>query len=185
MSSENAIQKDWFDWAETFLAHCKVHDMERHESFSPLAGQVLELATQAAISLKHGAVGAEHLLAGVLKLNSGHTTAALKRAGLTLPSLREEIESERGLSGQKMVARPIPYTPRCKGIIQRARAKIRGLSNARVEVEDLLLELLAEKDGLPAKIFCKRAINVEEIKSTILKHSCVSECPTTRRIEPH
>jgi ATP-dependent Clp protease ATP-binding subunit ClpC len=168
MSSGNDTQKDWFDWAESFLADCKVHNTEWHESFSPQAEQVLELATQAALSLKHDAVGTEHLLAGVLRLNSGRAAAALKRAGLALPSLREEIKSESGVSGQKMVTRPIPYTPRCMRIIQRARAKVRGLGNARVDVEDLLLELLAEKDGLPAKIFCKRAIDVEEIKSTIM-----------------
>ena len=168
MSSEDDVQKDWFDWAGSFLADREVRDTEWRSSFSESAQQVLELATQAALSLKHDAVGAEHLLAGVLKLNSGHAAAALRRAGLTLPSLREEIESERGVSGQNMVKRPIPYTPRCKGIIQRARARIRGLGNVRVEVEDLLLELLAEKDGLPAKIFCKRAINVEEIKSAVM-----------------
>ena len=41
------------------------------------------------------------------------------------------------------------------------------MGDARVEVGDLLLELLAEKDGLPAQIFHRRAIDVEEIKSAI------------------
>lgn len=162
------MQRDWFDWAETFLADRKIHDKKWHEQFSPQAEQVLKFATRAALSLKHDAVGAEHLLAAVLMLNSGHGAAALKRAGLTLPSLRKEIEAERGVSGQKMVAQPIAYTPRCKGIIQRALEKTRGLGNARVDVEDLLLELLDERDGLPAKIFCKRSINVAEIRNTIM-----------------
>ena len=165
MSSEHETQKNWFDWAESFLADWKVRDTEWHESFSPCAEQVLELATQAALSLKHDAVGAEHLLAGVLKLNSGRGIAALRRAGLTLPSLREEIESERGVSGQNKIKWPIPYTPRCMGILMRAQARIRGLGDVRVEVDDLLLELLAEKDGLPARIFRRRAIDIEEIRS--------------------
>ena len=164
----NDTQQDWFDWAESYLADRKVHDTKWRESFSPQAEQVLEFATQTALSLKHDSVGAEHLLAAVLKLDSGYGAAALKRAGLTLRSLLDEIESERGLSVQKMVAWPILYTPRCKGIIQRARAKIRKLGIARVDVDDLLLELLAERDGLPAKIFCKRSINVTQIKSTII-----------------
>jgi len=167
MTSENYTQKDWFDWAESFVADWKVRDTEWHESFAPCAEQVLNLATQAALSLHHDAVGAEHLLAGVLKLNSGQAVAALKLAGLTLPLLREEIESERGVSGQTKVKRPIPYTPRCRGIIQRALARIRSLGDVRVEVEDLLLELLAEKDGLAAQIFRRRAINVEEINSAV------------------
>ena len=108
MSTENDTQKDWFDWAETHLADWKIRDSEQHESFSPSAEQVLKLATQAALSLKHDAVGAEHLLAGVLKFNSGHAAAALRRTGLNLPALREDIESEWGLSEQDKVKRPIP-----------------------------------------------------------------------------
>lgn len=167
MSSENEAQKDWFDWAETSLANWKAGDTEHNNSFSPRAEQVLKLATQAALSLKHDAVGAEHLLAGVLKFNSGHAHAVLAQAGLTLPALREEIESAWGVRQQSKVGRPIPYTPRCKGIIQRAQARVRSLGGVRVEVEDLLLELLAEKDGLPAQIFRRREIDVKAIKSSV------------------
>jgi hypothetical protein len=45
------------------------------------------------------------------------------------------------------------------------------LKGVRIEVEDLFLELLAEKEGLPARIFCKRAINVEEIKNSVMRHA--------------
>ena len=163
----NETQKDWFDWAESFVADWNVRNTEWHKSFSPSAQQLLELATQAALSLNHNAVGAEHLLAALLKLNSGHAAAALKRAGLSLPSLRKEIEAARGVSAQEKVNWPVPYTPRCSDIIRRAQARIRGSGDVRVEVEDLLLELLAEKDGLPAQIFRRREINVEEIKSAV------------------
>ena len=168
MSPENDTHDDWFDWAGSFLADWKARDTEWRESFSPRAEQVLQLATQAALSLKHDAVGAEHLLAGVLKLNSGPAATALRRAGLTLSSLREEIEAERGVGGQRQDRRSIPYTPRCQAIIQRAQARIHGLGEGSVEAEDLLLQLLAEKDGLPAQICRKRAIDVEEIRNAVM-----------------
>jgi ATP-dependent Clp protease ATP-binding subunit ClpC len=158
-------QKDWFDWAESYLADWKARSSEWHNSFSPSAQQVLELATQAALSLNHHAIGAEHLLAAMLKLNSG-SAAALKRAGLSLPTLREEIEAARGAGAQGKVNWPIGYSPRCSGIIGRAQTRVRG-SGARVEIEDLLLELLAEKDGLPAQIFRRRMIDVEQIKRAV------------------
>src|ERR1044071_2341590 len=169
MSIGSETQKDWFDWAETSLANWKRREAEWHDSFSASARQVLEFARQAALSLNYGAVGAEHLLAAVLKFNSGRAAAALRQAGLTLSALREEIELECGVSEETHISRPIPYTPRCKGIIQRAQARVRGLKGVRIEVEDLFLELLAEKEGLPARIFCKRAINVEEIKNSVMR----------------
>jgi ATP-dependent Clp protease ATP-binding subunit ClpC len=168
MSSKKATQKDWFDWAETSLANWKVRDAEWQESFSPSADQTLKLAMQAALSLNHDAIGAEHLLAGMLKLNSGPAPVALRRIGLSLPGLRGEIESELGVSEPKKVERQIPYTPRCKGIILRAQSRVRSLGRVRVEVEDLLLELLAEKDGLPARIFHRRGIDIEEIKTAVM-----------------
>ena len=84
--------------------------------------------------------------------------------------LKEEIETDRGVVKPKKVDGAIPYTPRCKGIIKRARARARD-RGVRVEVEDLLLELLAESEGLPARIFRKRAIDVEKIKSAITTES--------------
>jgi hypothetical protein len=42
------------------------------------------------------------------------------------------------------------------------------LGEGSVEAEDLLLQLLAEKDGLPAQIFRKRAIDVEEIRNAVM-----------------
>jgi ATP-dependent Clp protease ATP-binding subunit ClpC len=172
MSSESDRQNDWFDWAETSLANWKLRAAERRGSFSASAEQVLKLATQAALSLKHDAVGAEHLLAGILKLDSGHAATALRQAGLTLPALREEIESAWGINEQKKVRQPIPYTPRCRRIIERAQTKARALEGVRVEVEDLLVELLAERDGLPARIFRKRAIDVEAIKNVVIRKAC-------------
>ncbi len=168
MSSEEGTQKDWFDWAETHLANWKRRNAEWNELFSPAAQRVLSLATQAALSLEQNAVGAEHLLAAVLKFDSGPASAALKRAGLTLPALREEMRSAWTTSEQTIVKRRIPYTPRCRRIIERAQARARSLGGGRVEIEDLLLELLAEKVGLPAQIFRKRAVDVEAIKTALM-----------------
>jgi ATP-dependent Clp protease ATP-binding subunit ClpC len=173
MSTENATKKTWFDRALAFLADGRARAKERHEErhkmFSPCAEQVLELATQAALSLNHNFVGAEHLLAGILKLDSGKAVAALKSAGLTLPSWREEIEPYSGVGEHPQFLLPIPYTPRSKGLVERAQAKVRSSGGDSVEVEDLLLELLAEKEGVPARAFRRWGIDVEAIKSAITK----------------
>jgi len=169
MSSENDAKEDWFDWAESFLTDRKARETEWNESFSPRAERVLELATQAALSLHHDAVGVEHLLSGLLKLNSGAAAVALKDAGLNLALLRAEIDAERGKDREREISRPIPWTPRSKGIIQRSRDAVRASGQLYVEPENLLWELLTEKEGLTARIFRKRAIDVEKIKNAIIK----------------
>lgn len=161
MISANDHPKDWFDWAETSLAAWKDRD-------STSGHQVLNLVLQAAVLLNHDAVGAEHLLAGVLKLDSGEGAAALRKAGLTLSALRQEIERTTGTREPNIIKRALPYTPRCKAIIERAQAKVRDQKGEPIEADDLLLELLAEKEGLPARIFRQRAIDVDAIRRIVL-----------------
>jgi ATP-dependent Clp protease ATP-binding subunit ClpA len=127
---------------------------------------VLEFATKAAISLNHAAVGAEHLLAGMLRLKSGTASAALKEVGITLPLLKSEVESAWARHDPRNPTRRLRYTPRCKGIIQRAQAQARDLGRP-VEVNDLFLELLAEDEGLPARIFQKQAVDLESLKRAV------------------
>src|SRR5690242_16512633 len=134
MSSEKEKQEDWFARAESFLADWKDREAGRGETFTPEAWRVLRLTTPLALKLGHKAVGAEHLLAGVLKVNSGKGAVALRQAGLTLVGLREDIEAELGLSEEDKVNRRIPYTPRCKGIVERATARVRSVRDARVDV---------------------------------------------------
>ncbi|HWA24102.1 MAG TPA: Clp protease N-terminal domain-containing protein [Lacunisphaera sp.] len=166
MKSSEEPPKDWFAWAEAEIADWKARAAVPDETFSPEAVRVVELAARAARSLGHNYVGAEHLLAGIMKQGSGAGVAALERAGLTLPGLREEIESGQPSVPRQSSAGSIPYTPRWKGIIQRARTCARG-AGARVEVDDLLRELLVEKEGLPADIFRRRAIDVEKLRAEL------------------
>jgi ATP-dependent Clp protease ATP-binding subunit ClpC len=136
------------------------------ESFTPDAARAVSLAAQAARSLGHNYVGAEHLFAGIVKLGAGTTADALKHIGLTLPMLKQEIEAASGVVKGKKSDRAIPYTPRCKEIIKRANSRARD-RGGQVEVEDLFFELLTETEGLPARIFRKRAVDVAKIKSII------------------
>jgi ATP-dependent Clp protease ATP-binding subunit ClpC len=166
MTSRDTQQEDWFAQAEAFLVDWKARDAGWAESFTPIAAQVLAEAVRAARSLNHDFVGAEHLLVGIAKCSAGAVAAALKETGISLGLLKDEITSAHSPARRTKVKAPIPYTPRCKGIIARARARAdeRG---SRTDAEDLLLELLAEKEGLPANIIRKRAINVDKIKRAI------------------
>ena len=81
---------------------------------------------------------------------------------ISLVVLKEEIEIACGRVSSRKLEEPILYTPRCKGIVERARIRARE-RGGRTEVEDLLLELLAEKEGIPASLIRKRAIDVDSV----------------------
>ena len=59
--------------------------------YSPRALRVLELATEASERLGHEYIGSEHLLLGILAEAEGPAPQTLRRFGLTLREVREEI----------------------------------------------------------------------------------------------
>lgn len=171
MNAPEQVENDWFDWAEAHRTDWKAQDarqrvaaLEWRAAISTDTGQVLEFAQQAALSLGHDAVGAEHLLAALLKLNRGTAAQLLKDAGLSLPALRMEIETDRGLGAARR--QDIPWTPRASGIMQRARAVAQAESRL-VEPEDILFELLGEKAGFPARLFSRRTIDGTKMRSDL------------------
>ena len=59
--------------------------------FAPDARKVLELAVREAISLKHGWIGTEHLLLGLMRLDRGPAADALAELGLRQREVRAAV----------------------------------------------------------------------------------------------
>ena len=62
--------------------------------FTPRAKKVLELALREALSLRHGYVGTEHILLGLLREGEGVAIAILERQGLASRAVREAVLGE-------------------------------------------------------------------------------------------
>jgi ATP-dependent Clp protease ATP-binding subunit ClpA len=65
-----------------------------HIPFSPRAKKVLEQSLREALRLKHGYIGTEHLLLGLVADGQGLATQILVESGTDLARLREAILSE-------------------------------------------------------------------------------------------
>jgi ATP-dependent Clp protease ATP-binding subunit ClpC len=72
--------------------------------FTPRAKKVLELSLREAISLKHGYIGTEHVLLGLVRENEGVAARILLDLGADRETLRNEVV--RTLSGQPATRRP-------------------------------------------------------------------------------
>ena len=62
--------------------------------FTPRSKKVLELALREALSLRHGYVGTEHILLGLLREGEGVAIAILERQGLASRAVREAVLGE-------------------------------------------------------------------------------------------
>ena len=135
-------------------------------SFTPRAQQVLALARKEADRFNHNFLGTEHLLLGLIKLGQGVAATVLQNLGLSLESVRTEVE--RWAGDQKTVGN-IPYTLRVKDVISFAQEEAKRLNHTYVGTEHLLLGLLRDGDGPAAKIFNTFKVNAEQTYRGILK----------------
>ena len=138
-------------------------------NFTPRAQQVLSLAKKEAKKFGHDYVGTEHLLLGLIKLGQGVAVAVLQAMNLDLESVRMEVEKRSGAAGTTLQDGDIPFTPRVKKVLHLASVEARSLNYNYIGTEHILLGLLKEGEGVAAQILSSLDIDVETVRTEVLK----------------
>ena len=133
--------------------------MDNSGSYTPRAQQVIQLARGEADRFNHSYVGTEHLLLGLVALGQGVAVTVLERMGISLESLRLEVEKSVGQGPETKTVGNVPFTPRAKKVLQLAAAEARSLNHTYIGTEHLLLGLLREGEGVAAQVL--RNLNVD------------------------
>ncbi|MDE3230859.1 MAG: hypothetical protein KGO05_13355, partial [Chloroflexota bacterium] len=66
--------------------------MEGYERYSAASRRALSMAQEMALRLRHRAIGAEHILAGVIELEDASVTALLAALNVPQDALRGALE---------------------------------------------------------------------------------------------
>ena len=138
------------------------------EPFTERARRSIVLAQEEARKLGNNYIGTEHLLLGIMSEGESVAAKVLDRLGLTLPKVRQEVESITG-KGAKTVSGEVIFTPRAKHVIELAFDEARGLSHNYIGTEHLLLGLINESEGIAARVISNLGIDSSKIKSEITK----------------
>lgn len=131
-------------------------------NLTPRAQEVLALAHEEAKRLHHNFVGIEHVLLGLLVLGNGVAANVLKKLGVSLETVRKEIEKQVGVGPDLPRPASIPYTPQVKKVLALASSEATSLNHTYIGTEHILLGLLQEDDGLAGRIL--KGLNVDRGK---------------------
>ena len=137
-----------------------------YDAFSQNVNQVIELASVLAKRYNCHYIGSEHILFGLLNVHEGRASSLLKEAG---------VDNERYLNYFKRSIDPtmkIPgnmFTPRTKGLFEKAVDISLGARSGFVGTEHLLLAVLSEKESCAVSILNLMGIDVEAIIRILLK----------------
>jgi hypothetical protein len=132
-----------------------------YQRFTNRARHVVVLAQEWARNLRHGYIGTEHLLLGVLDETDGLGAKILIELAGSAEAVRDPLVS--GLRPDAAVPpAKIPFTRKGKEALDHANAEAIALGHDRVGTEHVLLGLLKIPDGTAAQVLLTLGIGHDE-----------------------
>ena len=143
--------------------------MDGFANFTPRAQRVIQLARREADRFNHPYVGTEHLLLGLIVLGEGVAVNVLERMGVSLESVRYEVEKAVGQGPETKTVGNVPFTPRSKKVLQLAMAEAQALNHTYVGTEHILLGLLREGEGVAAQVLKNLEVDLERARTEVMR----------------
>jgi len=139
-------------------------------NFTDRVRRVLQRAREEAARLGHDFVDNEHILLGLLGEEQGQAMAVLRRHNVDPAVLRKRVEGELrpGRPGTA-AGSDFPYTSRAKKSLEHAMGAARELSHSYVGTEHLLLGLLREEKGVPARLLADAGLTLDAATESVAR----------------
>ena len=127
--------------------------------FTEESRKALELAKKEVYELNHPFVGSEHLLLGILSINT-NLTNKLKKYGLTYKKFKQELIKIVGIGSEK--TKWFLYTPLLKKILERVVTDSKDL-NEEITLTNLFLSIINEGEGVAYRILDNMNLDLDKI----------------------
>jgi ATP-dependent Clp protease ATP-binding subunit ClpC len=138
------------------------------ERFTERARQVVVLAQDEALHLRHNYIGTEHLLLGLLREEEGLAAQVLESLDITVEEVRAQVARIVG-QGDEEVGGMIPFTPRAKRVLELSLREALGLGHNHIGTEHILLGLVRVDGGVAARILLDFDADAEKIRTEIIR----------------
>lgn len=137
--------------------------------FTERAQVVLIEAQQESQNFKHGYIGTEHILLGILKEN-GYSSQLLTTKGLTIDKVRSFTEEYLGFGDEEILSGEILLTPRTKRLFDDSLEVARKYSQNFITPEHILLSLINDGEGVAYAILTSCKADMSAMKDEIEKY---------------
>ncbi|NEZ46587.1 ATP-dependent Clp protease ATP-binding subunit [Clostridium niameyense] len=136
--------------------------------FTDRARKVLMNAQEESQKFKHGYVGTEHILLGILK-EEGIAKNLLNNFNITDEKVRELIQEYEGMGDIDFYKTEIPLTPRTKRLLEISLIEARNLNHNYITPEHILLALIKEGEGVAFTILNNLSTDLERLRKDLIK----------------
>ena len=135
--------------------------------FTEKANEALNKAIASAEEMGHTYVGSEHLLLGLLKVESGIAFTILDKHGVTAEKIENAL-IDTIKTGTPTRLSPDYFTPRAKRVVEVAVSGSNSVGKKYVGTEHLLLGILSEGDNYAVRFISELGSDVATITTDVL-----------------
>ncbi len=134
--------------------------------FSERTETVLLEAKKESLNFRHGYIGTEHILLGILK-EDGYAKGILEKNGVDYSKINKTVDKYLGKGEIVIPKSELLFTPRTKVLFDEAFKEAKKLSHKTINPEHLLLSILNENDGVAYTMLTFTKINLDKLKNDI------------------
>jgi len=145
--------------------------------FTERAQKILVYAQEEAEELKHGYVGTEHILLGILKEEDGLCKKSLNDMKISSEGVKKLVMEYEGEGDVEMRRIEIPLTPRTKRLLELSLIEARNLNHNYISPEHILLALIREAEGVAYTILANLGADFNKLRGDIINNWCSEDTP--------
>ncbi|MBU2540625.1 MAG: ATP-dependent Clp protease ATP-binding subunit [Candidatus Omnitrophica bacterium] len=136
--------------------------------FTERARKVIILSKEEARRFNHDYIGTEHLLLGLIREGEGVAAAVLQKLGLSLETIRIEVEKLVQPGPTTQILGDIPFTPRAKKSLELAAEEARSLGHNYIGTEHILLGLIREGEGVASQVLINLGPDLNRVRNEVM-----------------
>lgn len=136
--------------------------------FTPQAQMSIEYAEHIMTDFRHGYLGTEHLLVGLIHTPNSVAQSALEACGITEEDILVKIKDIIGVGNTSLVVIK-DFTPRVKRIFEISGQLAKQIGSDSIGTEFLLIAILKEKNCIAVKLLESLGINTNKLLAALME----------------
>lgn len=137
-------------------------------NYTQKAEKALELAGKLSRELKHGYVGTEHLLLGLIKEGTGVAAKVLLANGVSMENIVDLIEQQIAPGSDVSIKERDGFTPKVEEILAKSGEEAVHFKAKQIGTEHLLLSLIKDGENLAIRLLNTLTVNPQKLYVDLL-----------------
>jgi ATP-dependent Clp protease ATP-binding subunit ClpC len=131
--------------------------------YTAKAKRALKVAARMSKELGHNYIGTEHILLGLLAVDTGVAAQVLMENGVFEENVKELIKDLIAPADGVMLAEREGYTPRAAKVIEAAAREATRFESEQIGTEHLLIAMLKETECVASRLLNTLSVNIQKL----------------------